>query len=461
MEFANKHIVVVGLGKTGEALCRFLVNRGAAVTATDRNPADALGDATGRLAQLPVRLELGGHNEKTFTAADMVVVSPGVAHTIAPIAAAKAAGVAVIGEIELAWHFISAPIVAVTGTNGKSTVTALIGEMLSASGVDVFVGGNIGTPLIAYADGNHAADAVVAEISSFQLDTIVDFRPRVGVLLNITADHLDRYADFDAYARSKARLFENQQPGDTAVLNGADAAVVRVSADAVGRKCFFYPEAGCECGAFIDDTGVTLRMPETGEIRIRDADIPLVGRHNRENAAAAALAALAAGGDTAGLFDGLRGFVPDFHRMQYVATIDGVAFYDDSKATNVDAAARAIEAVDGPVVLIAGGRDKGGGYSGLRPVVQQAVKTIVVLGEAAQNIADALGDLADTRHAATMTEAVYLAASAATAGDTVLLSPACASFDMYDSYARRGEDFQQTLRSMAETGIKTGAKADK
>jgi len=445
----GKKIVVVGLGKSGEALARFLATRGAVVTLTDRSPAETVADAVKRLGGVPITFELGGHSVEAFTRADLIILSPGVPHTIAPVRAAIAAGVPVIGEIEFAARFIRTPIVAVTGTNGKSTVTQLVAGMLAMSGLSVFVGGNIGTPLIAYADSPMAADVVVAEISSFQLDTIVDFRPRVGVLLNITADHLDRYDYFAAYGASKGRLFENMGPEDTAVLNAADPMIMAVTETIDARKCLFDIDGPAPCGGWITPAGVTLRFPGTSEMHIPESAIPLVGRHNRENVAAAGLAALAAGATAKGIVDAVSGFSPDRHRIEYVATKGGVNYYDDSKGTNVDAVVRAIEAVPGPVVLIAGGRDKGGGYDALREPVRRSVKFLVVLGEAAGNIASGLGDLVETRHAGSMADAVRLAAGAAVSGDTVLLSPACSSFDMYESYAHRGDDFQNAVRSLA------------
>lgn len=454
----DKHITVVGLGKTGQALAGFLNARGAKVTAVDRSPESALGDIPAGLRRAGVDVFLGGHDPAAFENSDLIVLSPGVPHTLASVVRAKNAGVPVTGEIELASWFIHTPIVAVTGTNGKTTVTRLIGEMLKASGLNAFVGGNLGTPLISYAHGAMDADVVVAEISSFQLDTADTFHPRVGVLLNITADHLDRYPNLRAYGRSKARLFARQTQTDIAVLNRSDHLIMELTRDISAGKCLFNQKEDAACGVWIENAQMRVKTPEHGEMTIQAMDVPLPGRHNMENAAAAALAALAAGASCEGVLRGLREFVPDPHRLQYVGRFHGVDYYDDSKATNVDAVVRAVAAVSSPVVLILGGRDKGGGYAGLAPVVKDRVRSLVLLGEAANAIERELGEIARTVKADSMDAAVAAAADLAQAGDTVLLSPACASFDLYDNYAQRGEDFQ---RAVKQTGKRAnGSQAD-
>ena len=452
MDLEGKHTVVFGLGKTGIALVRFLLGRGARVTVADSAPAERIEKGVAAMGRLPVDLRLGAHSAGIAEDADLVILSPGVPHTLECLEKAREKQVPVIGEIELAAAVIDVPVVAVTGTNGKTTTTRLVGCMLERSGKTVFVGGNLGKPLIDYANardsGETGADVVVAEVSSFQLDTIVDFRPRVGVLLNITPDHLDRYPGFDSYARSKARLFMNQGPGDTAVLNAADPVTSRVTAHIKSRRCMFNQDRPGRCGAMISDSGITLHMPGTGGIEVEKARISITGRHNLENAAAAALAALAAGATLEGVLSALAGFVPDPHRLERVATIGQVSFYDDSKATNVDATVRAIEALSPGVVLIAGGKDKLGGYEALREPVARHVKSLVVMGESAEAIHSALCDLVETRHARSMPEAVQMAADMAGEGDKVLLSPACSSFDMYENYAARGEHFQACVRTL-------------
>ncbi|MCF8110435.1 MAG: UDP-N-acetylmuramoyl-L-alanine--D-glutamate ligase [Desulfobacteraceae bacterium] len=452
MELNGKHITVAGLGKTGLALAYFLLRREAEVTVSDSAPEKILPEVQVKLRQAGAKLELGRHETPTFEQADLVVLSPGVPHTIAPVEAACRAGVPVIGEIELTARFITTPVVAVTGTNGKSTVTRLIGFMLEKSGLSVFVGGNLGTPLISYADGAQEADVVVAEISSFQLDTAETFHPAVGVLLNITADHLDRYPDLRSYGQAKAKLFERQTEDDIAVLNAEDKLIMELTRNIRARRCLFNISAPAQCGAMIKDEGINLFFTGRGGARIEFGDNFPPGRHNLENAAAAALAAFSAGASFEGIAAGLREFVPDPHRMQWVACINGVDYYDDSKATNVDAVARAVEAFRPPVILILGGRDKGGGYKGLTQVIQRRVKAMVLMGEAADCIDRELGGIVETRRAASMDDAVAQAAGLAPAGGTVLLSPACSSFDMYENYASRGKDFQRAVHSLGKDG---------
>lgn len=453
MDLKSKHTVVFGLGKTGEALVRFLLDRDARVTVTDSRSASLLEDAVERMSRLPVDMKLGGHDGVKTEMADLIVLSPGVPHTLDCLARARKANVPVIGEIELAGRFIDTPIIAITGTNGKSTTTRLCGLMLEQSGKSVFVGGNLGKPLIDYINDKVDADVVVAEISSFQLDTIVSFRPAIGVLLNITPDHLDRYVDFDDYALSKAAIFKNQTPADMAVLNAGDPVVSRVTKNLKSRICKFNETKLKKCGGVVSDLEIRIIMPEAGEVVIGKNQVPMAGRHNLENTAAAMIAALAAGATKTGILSALSTFKVDSHRMEYVASIKEVSYYDDSKGTNVDASARAIEAMGTSVILIAGGRDKFGGYGALREPVKKYVKALVVMGEAAEAISREIGDLVETRHAGSMKEAVETAAGMASAGDSVLLSPACSSFDMYEDYAARGRDFQCAVRSLEERGL--------
>jgi len=448
MEIANKKILVVGLARTGIATARFLRRRGAAVRATDMAAEAALGPGVAELRALDIDLALGGHRIEDFTAADLIVLSPGVPHTLAPLQAARGRGVPVIGEVELAARFIREPIVAVSGTNGKTTVTELLGRMLDASGRRVFVGGNIGRPLIGYVDGGQTADVVVAEISSFQLDTIATFRPAVGVLLNITDDHLDRYTGFAAYARSKMRLFENQTAQDAAVLNGADP-VIRAQAAAIRSRRLFYntTEAAENCAAVVG-TALALRRPGHEVVRLDLAPFRLRGAHNVENACAAALAALAAGASPLGIQQALSAFAPLPHRIESVAVVNGVEYVNDSKATNVDAVLRALGCFTTPVVLIMGGLDKGGNFGLLETAVRRRAKALVLVGSASDTIRAALGGLVPTVQAPDMAAAVGAAAGRAVSGDVVLLSPGCASFDMYPNYQARGEDFRQAVQRL-------------
>jgi UDP-N-acetylmuramoylalanine--D-glutamate ligase len=468
MELTNKNILVVGLGVSGMAVAEFLVRRGARVTVTDAAPEAERAAAAQRMRQKGVALELGGHRNESFESADLIVVSPGVPHTIAPLARAGQRGIPIMGEVELACRFIAEPVVAVSGTNGKTTTTTLVGEMLRQSGLDVFVGGNIGDPLIGYADRGQKAGLVVAEISSFQLDTIDTFRPKVGVLLNISDDHLDRYPDFQAYARSKARLFENQTGDDVAVINGSDPPTAAL-ADRIAARVLVYRRGGANRseplseGARVLEDRIDIRLaplPAAPQSRIQFSverdDIRMYGRHNLDNAAAAALAALAAGGTVAGVQQALKTFEGLPHRLEVVVTVDGVTYINDSKATNMDAVLKALESVAAPTVLILGGRNKGGDFRQLLPAVRRHVKRIVAIGESRSEIAAALGAVVPVETADTMGQAVQTAAGRAVAGDAVLLAPACASFDMYPGYARRGEDFRQAATALKRTHGENG-----
>jgi len=449
VEIKDRHILVVGLGKTGGALVRFLHRRGAHVTATDEADAERLAGLLAALGDMDVALELGGHRIETFLSADLIVLSPGVPHTIEPVRQAQAKNIPVTGEIELAYRFLKTPIIAITGTNGKSTTTLLAGEMLKDAGYEVFVGGNLGTPLIEFADQGGTADFAVVEISSFQLDTIETFQPRVAVLLNITADHLDRYDDFAGYVRSKARIFENQGPADTAVLNAADPAIKELLPDIRATVLPFNADDTAVHGAWPADDSIRLKLPGADAVWLDCRNIPLLGAHNRENIAAAALAAAAAGAPIFGIQETISHFRGLSHRMSPVAAINGVQFIDDSKATNVDAVVRALASFSTPVILILGGRDKMGGYFALKSVLADRVKHLIVMGEAADTIKAELGDAAPMiSHVSSMTEAVRAAWETAKSGDTVLLSPACASFDMYESYAHRGDDFAEQVRQL-------------
>ncbi len=455
MDVENKHIVVVGLARSGIAVARFLKDRGARVTLTDLATEEILGAFAAEARQLGVELELGRHALSTFRSADFIVISPGVPHTIAPLEEARSNGIQVIGEVELAAQFIDTPIVAVTGTNGKTTTTELIGRMLAASGRKVFVGGNIGNPLIEIAGRSADLDVIVAEISSFQLDTIDTFRPKVAVLLNISPDHLDRYPDIEAYAASKSRLFENQEGSDFAVCNGNDPLVQGLCKEIRSRVLSFYarpPENGQPVqGAIITPKQVAVCVPEFEAERINLEHTPLIGPHNRENIAAATLGALAVGASIEGVQKALDQFQALSHRLEMVGTVNGVTFINDSKATNVDAVMRALECFQEPVVLIMGGRNKGYDFDQLYHHVRKHVKKLVALGESGDEIIDVLGRASQQGavKAQSMDQAVQLAYASANPGETVLLSPACASFDMFGSYAERGEKFRQSVGGLS------------
>jgi len=455
MDVEGKHIVVVGLARSGIAVARFLKSKGARVTLTDQATEEILGAFAAEARQLSVNLELGRHAPSTLNAADLIVISPGVPHTIAPLEEARANGIQVIGEVELAAQFIDTPIVAVSGTNGKTTTTELIGRMLAASGQKVFVGGNIGNPLIEIAERSADLDVIVAEISSFQLDTIDTFRPRVAVLLNISPDHLDRYPDIDAYAASKRRLFENQQTSDFAVCNGNDPLVQKLCKGVRGKVLNFFsrpPENGKPVqGAIVTPKQVAVCVPDIEAGRIDLERTTLLGPHNRENIAAATLAVMAVGASIEGVQKALDDFQALSHRLETVGTVNEGTFVNDSKATNVDAVMRALECFDQPVVLIMGGRNKGYDFGQLYHHVRKHVKKLVVIGESGDEILDVLGRASrlGAIKAEDMAQAVQLAYASANPGETVLLSPACASFDMFGSYAERGEKFRQSVGGLS------------
>ncbi len=447
MEIKDKKFVVVGLGKSGAALSRFLHGRGGRVTVTDMNDAPAFKK---EMEDLGVRLELGFHDRDTFAGADTVVLSPGVPHTIEPVLAAKKQGAEVIGEIELASRFIEEPVVAVTGTNGKTTTVTLLTSMLRESGCSVFTGGNIGTPLIEYVDGGEKADLLVVEVSSFQLDTAQSFKPDVALLLNIEDDHLDRYRDFSHYAESKASIFRNQDEGDYAVISGTDEDVRNAVRGIRSRPLFFCGKMDGEMGARISGRALSIETDRASGISFDLSNVKLLGGHNAENISAAALAALHCGGTREGIQEAMDRFGGLPHRIEFAGTRGTVPFYNDSKATNVDAVKRAVECFDENLVLIMGGRDKGGNFSLLSESIQKRVKHLVLLGEASDIIRRELGRLVPNETAETMDEAVALAHRRAGEGGTVLLSPGCASFDMFNSYGQRGDVFKSAVKKLED-----------
>lgn len=443
----NRKVLVVGLAKTGVAVARFLKKRGAQVTVTDLKNKDELGSYADDVLAMGISLSLGAHETKHFIDSDLIVLSPGVPHTITPLNTARGAGISVIGEIELASRHIEEPIVAVTGTNGKTTTTSLIGEMLKASGQKVFVGGNIGAPLIDYVETGMRADTIVAEISSFQLDTIEHFKPEVGLLLNVTEDHLDRYDDFEQYVQSKGRLFENQESTDVAILNAQDPAVSRLEDRIISQRLYFNTSQTSH-GAVVRDKEMVCYLPGEVPAVFSLADFRLKGVHNVENAAAASLAALVAGGDGSAIQAVLDTYEGLHHRMELVKSVGSVHYYNDSKATNVDAVKRSLESFEADVILIMGGRDKGGSYTILESLIRERVKKLIVMGEARVNILNALGGLTQTEETTTLGEAVFLAHESAMPGDIVLLSPGCSSFDQFTDYTERGEAFVNAVEAL-------------
>ncbi len=443
----GKRVLVVGLGKSGIAAARLLLQRGARVVVSDRRSLAELGAAAAALGEQGAELALGSHDEALFCAVDQIVVSPGVPDLPALQAAARA-GVPIASEIELASWFVQGTLIGVTGTNGKSTVTTLVGEMCRRSGRPTFVGGNLGTPLTDVVGGPAAEQGgyVVVELSSFQLERIERLRVRIAALLNVTEDHLDRYPSFQAYADAKGAIFRNQTAQDAAVVPSGDALCEALARKGQGRLLRYGGADGAVrvSGAALVDTESGLSVPL--------ARLGISGRHNHDNACAAALIARLAGVEAQHVQAALLDFRGLPHRMQHVRTLGGVDYYDDSKATNVGAAAAALDGLAGRagrVVLIAGGRDKGGAYTPLAERLRARGRAAVLIGEAGPLIEAALRDGGyPVERASSLEAAVAVARALARTGDTVLLAPACSSFDMFESYAQRGDLFQAAVRAL-------------
>lgn len=447
--FRGRHVLVVGLGISGFWAANWLVKQGASVTVTDVKSKDQLDPGLYRqMIGLHVRLETGGHREISFTEADAIVISPGVPHDLPLLLTARERGIPVLGEMELASRVIEAPIVAVTGTNGKSTVTALLGAMLRDAGCNVFVGGNIGTPLMALAAGEEEADYAVIEVSSFQLDTAETFSPFISMVLNISPDHLDRYPSYDAYVRSKMKIFANQGRGQYVILNDDDPKLCSVRPSGAVTVLRYGKERKAGRHAYMEGGNVMAGRETPGVFRFSLDSVKLPGAHNVENFMGAVLAGLALGIEPHVIRKTLDQFRGLPHRLEKVAELNEVLFYNDSKATNVDAAIRAICSINRPLILIAGGRPKGADYGALARAAKGRVKKAILLGEARDLLMEAFEGVAPCHGAEDMEEAVSMAFAAARSGDAVLLSPACASFDMYISYEERGEAFKEAVEKL-------------
>ncbi len=445
----NKKVVVVGLGRSGVAAAGFAARRGAEVTVTDVKSEQDLGEQLRALSAFTLRKRLGGHDASAFEGSDLVVVSPGVALGSPGIAEARRQGIPVVGEMELALGEIAKPIIAVTGTNGKTTTTQLIGHLLGACGIAHCVGGNVGTPLTSLVARASEVDWVVVEVSSFQLETTPSLKPAIAVWLNATPDHLDRHRSFEAYVETKARLFAPLTAESWGIYNAADEVVRNTVIHSKATLIPFDAAHARADGGWYEDGDLWTDIGSRGRYRFGLQKVSLEGRHNRENMLAAILTLLIAGGNVESLQEGLESFRGLSHRMEFVREVGGVRFYDDSKGTNVGATVRALDSFAEPVVLIAGGQDKGADFSQLVPFIKRAVKRMILIGESADAIHGATGDVVPTQLAATMEEAVRLAWDAAEPGDVVLLSPACASFDMFKDYAERGDVFQQAVKTVA------------
>jgi UDP-N-acetylmuramoylalanine--D-glutamate ligase len=453
MELKDKRVLVVGLGKSGVASALFLKAHGAQVTVSDTKSGDELRNEIPVLLDHGITVETGGHGERTFRGQDFIVVSPGVPVDTPALVQARSLGEAVIGEVELAAQFLPGPIVAITGSNGKTTTTTLVGEIMTASGVPALVGGNIGTPAISLVERAQPETVIVLEISSFQLETIKTFRPRVAVVLNVTPDHLDRHRTFEAYVNAKARIFENQTSNDFAVLNADDPTCVSLASRTRAQVFRFSRQKEVKQGAWVREGNIVFRDGQQEREIMLASEVPLKGAHNLENVLAAVCAGALMGCAPEKIRQAVRDFKAVEHRLEFVATIRGVDYYNDSKATNVDATIKALESFPANIHLILGGKDKGSDYAVLNDLLRQRVKRVYTIGAAAEKIESQIVSSKsggpEVVHAETLENALRKANTAAQPGDVVLLAPACASFDQFKNYEQRGQMFKEIVSGLA------------
>ena len=448
MNVAGKKVLVVGAARSGIACAKFLSARGATVALNDAQPIEKWSADALALKSEGVGCFAGELPGWLLDQLDLVVISPGVPTKAIPLRYADRAGAEVIGEVELASRYLKGRIVAITGSNGKTTTTSLIAELLKNAGVPTLVGGNIGTPLISLVESSRADGWAVVEMSSFQLETIKEFHPTVAVALNVTPNHMDRYESFTDYAAAKHRIFMNQGPGDVAILNADDEVVSSWAKGLRADVTCFSVRRQLEEGLFLRGQEIVSRAPGGERVLLMSSEMKLRGRHNVENVLAAVAAGLACGAAPDSMRETIRNFQPVEHRLEFVTEVDGVKFYNDSKATSVDATVKALEAFAdeaGKIVLILGGRGKKAPYAPLALLVSERVRKLILVGEDAETIERELGEFAPSERAGNMNEAVTCAFQAAQAGDTVLLAPACASFDMFTSYEQRGKVFKDEV----------------
>jgi UDP-N-acetylmuramoylalanine--D-glutamate ligase len=459
IELKNKRVLVVGLGRTGVSTALFCAVRGAAVTATESRSESEIGEAVAKLRAASVALELGGHQEKTFLQQDLIVPSPGVPLDASLLRAARAQGVAIWSEVELAYRFFHGRLIGITGSNGKTTTTSLIDHILQRAGFPTILAGNIGTPLISCVERMSENTVTVVELSSFQLEPIVMFRPNISVFLNLTPDHLDRHHTMESYGAAKARIFENQTPEDAAILNADDPATV-ACAPTIPRVYWFSRKQRAAQGAFLRGEDIVFRREGQEEAVLKRGEIPLVGAHNLENVLAAVAATRLAGADAAAITQGVRSFAGVEHRLEFVAEVGGVRYYNDSKATNVDATLKALDAFPGRVLIVLGGKDKDSDYTVLQQPLREKAILALLIGAAAGKIEKQIAGSVAIERADTLERAVETASHAARAGDVVLLAPACASFDQFQNYEHRGRVFKDLVQQLEQHGVAaTAAKS--
>jgi UDP-N-acetylmuramoylalanine--D-glutamate ligase len=453
-QLKDKKILVVGLGKTGVSLAHFLTQHGAQVTVTDHKSKPELSNQLEHLGDLPIKYELGGHSPKVFLQQDLVILSPGVPSNLKIFEYARSQGIKITGELEFASQFIKEPMIAVTGTNGKTTCARLIESMLTESGVNCWVGGAIGVPLTDYLRFNHKAQVVIVEVSSYMLETCENFNPTNIVFMNLAENHLDRYRSMEDYVNAKRRIFRNVNLATTSILNADDNAVVELARDpAVQRGRIFYFSRKQALEPQIMNIGGSVNMGNQIVVRTGPekesfvvSDMKLRGRHSIENIMASILAAREHGATHDAIQKVINTFSGLPHRLEYVRKVGGVLFYNDSKATNVHAVLRALDSFDENVILIAGGKDTNLSFEALRGIVKRKVKTLILVGEAKERINRDLGDFSETFLIGTFEEAVLIAYQKSRIGDIVLLSPSCPSFDLFDSYEERGDYFKEIVR---------------
>jgi UDP-N-acetylmuramoylalanine--D-glutamate ligase len=446
LEIEGTKTVVAGMARSGLAAVELLVEHGALVCATDLRPLDQLPEAAARLSQLGIEFRI--QSPEAFQGADLIVISPGVPCDLEALDDARRRGVKVIGEVELAGYFLQGDIIGITGSNGKTTTTALTGHILRESGIPVQVGGNIGTPPTSMVRSSRPGQWNVLELSSFQLEAIDTFRARIGVAINVTPDHLDRHHSFANYAKAKGRLFETQQPSDFAVLNAGDAACIEYAGITRGTTIWFSTAREVSPGASLVDGKLVFDGCPFLDVR----EIPLRGLHNVENTLAAAAAARLAGAGLSAIAAAVRTFPGVEHRLEYVRSVSGVDFYNDSKATNVDATRKALDAFSGRLWVILGGKDKGSDYTTLRAPLIEKARAVLLIGAAASKIASHLANSVELIQSGTLEAAIYAAYERAAPGDTVLLAPACASFDQFNSFEHRGKVFKQIAGTLEPKG---------
>ncbi|HEY2821043.1 MAG TPA: UDP-N-acetylmuramoyl-L-alanine--D-glutamate ligase [Candidatus Acidoferrum sp.] len=458
MELKNKRVLVVGLARTGVATALFCAARGARVTATESRDEAAIGESVAKLRAAGVALELGGHVDRTFVEQDLIVPSPGVPADFPQLVAARKSGVKIWSEIELAYRFLQGSLVGITGSNGKTTTTALIEHILRGAGLPTMLAGNIGTPLISVVDQAKKNTVTVVELSSFQLELIDSFRPNVGLFLNLTPDHLDRHHTLKAYAAAKARIFENQTADDAAIINADDAGAAAY-APSKPQLYWFSRKQRVAQGAYLRGEEVVLRIDGEDHTVLRRGEIPLAGAHNLENVLAATIATKLAGAALPAIAAGVRSFAGVEHRLEFVAEINGVRYYNDSKATNVDATLKALDAFPGRILIILGGKDKGSDYTVLQQPLREKAILALLIGAAAEKIDSEIAGSVPIERAGTLERAVETAARTARRGDVVLLAPACASFDQFENYEQRGRVFKDLVRGLQSNATSESAKS--